>query len=154
MVIRLAKSNKSDCDLIFELSNDPIVRKASFNQETIQYSEHCKWYESNLANANALVFLVFADAKETDFIGQIRFKRDFENSSECIISLSITEPFRGKHMASQFLELGIKELLKKWSRINTVVAEVKENNVPSNRLFSSYGFSLTSETNTYKLKVA
>lgn len=154
MIIRQAKAIKSDCDLMFELSNDPIVRKASFNQEIIPYSEHCKWYENSLANTNALFFLVFADVKETDFIGQIRFKRNSEHSPECIISLSITEQFRGKHMASQFLELGIKELSQKWSHINTVVAEVKEENEPSNRLFSSYGFSLAPKANTYKLQIA
>lgn len=154
MIIRQAKPIKSDCDLIFELSNDPMVRKASFNQEIIQYSEHCKWYEDNLANTNVLFFLVFNDIDEAEFIGQIRFKRNSERSSECIISLSMTKQFRGKHMALEFLELGIKELSKKWSLINTVVAEVKEENVPSNRLFSSYGFSLSSEANTYKLKIA
>lgn len=154
MVIRLAKSIKSDCDLIFELSNDPIVRKFSFNQKAILYSDHCTWYKNNLANPNALVFLVFADTNETEFIGQIRFNRISENSSESTISLSITDPFRGKHIASQFLELGIKELSKNWSLINTVVAEVKEENVPSNKLFSSYGFILTPEANTYKLKMS
>jgi RimJ/RimL family protein N-acetyltransferase len=153
MIIRQAKPIKSDCDLMFELSNDPIVRKASFNQEKIQYSEHCKWYEDNLANVNVLFFLVFTDIDETEFIGQIRFKRNSEHASECIISLSITEQFRGKHMASEFLELGIKELSQKWGLINTVVAEVKEENVPSNSLFSSYGFSLSSEANTYKLEM-
>lgn len=154
MIIRQAKPIKTDCDLIFELSNDPMVRKASFNQEIIQYSEHCKWYENNLANLNILFFLIFSDAKETEFIGQIRFKRVSEHSPECTISLSITEPFRGKHIASKFLELGIKELSKKWNLINTVVAEVKKENEPSNRLFSSYGSCLSSEANTYKLKIA
>ena len=154
MIIRQAKAIKSDCDLIFELSNDPIVREASFNQEIIQYSEHCKWYKNSLANLNVLFFLIFTDMDEAEFIGQIRFKRDSERSHECIISLSMTKPFRGKHIASQFLELGIKELSKNWSLINTVVAEVKEENAPSNRLFSSYGFSLSSEANTYKLKIA
>ncbi|MBQ6566888.1 MAG: hypothetical protein IJL80_07515, partial [Treponema sp.] len=113
---------------MFNLSNDTVVRASSFNQGEIKYSDHCGWFERTIGDKDVLFFLVFADDTEKDFIGQIRFKRDSEDSTECVISLSITQRFRGKHIAGQFMELGIEEIRRNWPLINTVIAEVKDGN--------------------------
>ena len=151
MKIRLANNKRIDLSLIFSLSNDPLVRVNSFNQNKIEYKEHCKWFEKTVEDKNTLFFLVFADESEKEFIGQIRLKRECENSNECVISLSITEQFRGKHIAKEFLELGINELQKNWKNIDTIIAEVKDENIASNKLFEKEGFKLVSRVNTYKL---
>ena len=153
MLIRKAGNTQSDCKLAFSLSNDMVVRANSFNQGEIKYSNHCGWFERTVADKNVLFFLVFADDTENDFIGQIRFRRDSEDSTECVISLSIAELFRGKHIAGQFMELGIEEMRRNWTHIDTVKAEVKDGNIPSNKLFRSEGFELTSRVNMYKLKL-
>ncbi len=150
MNIRQARKSKQDCDLIFALSNDPLVRQASFNTKPIEYDTHCKWFDKTVVDINTLFFLIF-DNK--DFVGQIRFNRKSETSKECIISLSITRNFRGKHIAKAFLSLGIEEMQKKWSKINTVIAEVKGGNIPSNVLFEKGNFELISSINTYKLDI-
>lgn len=154
MTIRQAQDTKNDCDLIFSLSNDPLVRSNSFNTKPIEYADHCKWFEKAVADKNTLFFLVFAEKNEKDFVGQIRFNRVSESSTECVISLSITEQSRGKHIACEFLELGIGELKKKWHNIELVVAEVKDENAASNKLFITEGFKLVSKVNTYKLNIS
>ena len=153
MTIRHAKDTQQDCELVFSLSNDPIVRAVSFNQNRIESDSHCRWYEQTVKDKNTLFFLVFADESEADFVGQIRFKRESELSDECVISLSITEEFRGKHLAQQFLALGIQELQRNWTGIRFVTAEVKGENIASNALFSREGFDLVSKVNVYKLTV-
>ena len=150
MTIRQARDSKKDCDLVFSLSNDPLVRSNSFNTKPIEYADHCKWFENTVADKNTLFFLVFADESAKDFVGQIRFNRESEASIECVISLSITEQFRGKHIACEFLELGIGELKKNWHNIESVVAEVKDENIASNGLFLKEGFELISKVNTYR----
>lgn len=150
MIIRQIENSKQDCDLIFSLSNDPCVRQASFNTKPIEYESHCKWFAKTTTDINTLFFLVF---EEGDFVGQIRFNRESEQSTECVISLSITANFRGKHIAKAFLELGIEEMRKKWQEIKTVIAEVKSENTPSNALFQKKGFNLVSSVNTYKLSI-
>lgn len=112
MILRHVQNTTSDCNLIFSLSNDSLVRANSFNTKPIEYADHCKWFEKAVADKNTLFFLLFADESEKDFVGQIRFNRESETSTECVISLSITEQFRGKHIAGEFLELGIGELKK------------------------------------------
>ena len=154
MILRHVQNTISDCNLVFSLSNDPLVRANSFNQNKIEYTAHCKWFEKTVTNKNTLFFLVFTDKCEKDFVGQIRFNRESEASAECVISLSITESFRGKHIAPDFLELGIEELKKYWYSVDTVVAEVKDENVASNRLFVKEGFKLVSKVNTYKLNIS
>lgn len=148
MTIRQAQGTKNDCDLIFSLSNDPLVRSNSFNQNKIEYTDHCKWFEKAVADKNTLFFLLFADESEKDFVGQIRFNRESEKSTECVISLSITEQFRGKHIAGEFIELGIEELKKNWHNVESVVAEVKDENAASNKLFLRERFELI-----YRVKI-
>lgn len=154
MILRHVQNTTSDCNLIFSLSNDPLVRANSFNQNKIDYEEYCKWFEKSVTDKNTLFFLVFTNESEEDFVGQIRFNRESEASAECVISLSITESFRGKHIARDFIELGIEELKKYWYSVNTVVAEVKDENAASNKLFIKEGFKLVSKVNTYKLNIS
>ena len=148
MTIRQAKNTKQDCDLVFSLSNDPLVRSVSFNTKPIEYEQHCKWFAKTVSDNNTLFFLIF---DKEHFVGQIRFNRESEQSAECVISLSITKEYRGKHIAGDCLQLGIEELKKNWYNINSVVAEVKDENTASNALFLREGFELISKVNIYKL---
>ena len=149
MTIRRALNTKQDCDLVFFLSNDSLVRACSFNTKPIEYEQHCKWFSKTISAPNTLFFLIFDG---DGFVGQIRFNRDNEQSTECVISLSITKEYRGRHIAGKFLELGIDELKKNWYSIKSVVAEVKDENKASNALFLREGFELISKVNTYKLQ--
>ena len=123
MTIRKVNNSKEDCDLIYSLSNDPLVRANSFSTKQIEYSSHCEWLQKSLSDNNKLFFLIFDN---NDFVGQIRFVREIENSNECVISLSITEMFRGKHIDSNFLKLGLEEMHKVWDNMEYVIAEVKK----------------------------
>lgn len=151
MTIRYAQKTKQDCDLVFSLSSDPFVRKVSFSTKPIEYEQHCNWFSKAVLDTNMLFFLVFDG---NDFVGQIRFNRKSEQSTECVISLSITKDFRGKHIARAFLELGIEEMRKNWHTVDTIVAEVKGENASSNALFLKEGFKLVSSVNTYKYSVS
>lgn len=153
MFIRNVRNELTDCKLIYSLSNDPIVRKNSFNQKPIEYENHCNWFSKILDDKNTLFFIVFSDESENEFVGQIRFNRKFEDSTDCVISLSISEDFRGKHIATLFIELGIEELKKKWIGIKSIIAEVKDENIASNKLFLREGFQLISKVNTYCFKI-
>ena len=152
MTIRQAQDKKQDCDIVFSLSNDPLVRACSFNSAPIEYESHCKWFEKTIKDKNTLFFLIFDD---DNFVGQMRFNRKIENSINCIISLSITKEYRGKHIGSEFLQLGIEALVKKWYNIKSITAEVKEENLASNKLFLKNNFELIKQDtyNWYRLMV-
>lgn len=44
MQIRSVKNGENDCSLIYNLSNDPLVRSNSFNSEPIFYENHVRWF--------------------------------------------------------------------------------------------------------------
>lgn len=137
MNIRRAQNNQKDCNLVYNLSNDPEVRANSFNTALIEYSNHVAWYNRTLTDENVLFFLLFED---NDFIGQIRFSRETKESDSCIISLSITKQFRGKGMGSVFLQKGMGEMNKTWPDIKKIIAEIKKENKSSISLFERNGF--------------
>lgn len=150
MIIRKASDSEIDCKLVFSLSNDPVVRSVSFNQNKIVYEKHVEWYKRTIKDSNTLFLLVFENEAESAFIGQLRFKRDSETSESCVISLSITEEYRGKGIGNQFLQIGIDKLHNDWKLVKSIIAEVKADNTPSNMLFRKQGFELDSSVNTYK----
>ena len=59
MIIRKVKDITVDCSLIYNLSNDPLVRINSFNSEPIIYENHVKWFNKVINDSNILFFLVF-----------------------------------------------------------------------------------------------
>lgn len=139
MNIRKAKDNDEDCLLVYNLSNDPIVRQNSFNTETIPYENHTIWYKKTIASDRVVFFLVF---EHNEFVGQMRFAALENDDDGYIISLSISPNFRGKHIGLQFLKLGLSELKKDKSDIRYILAEVRVDNVASNKLFISAGFKI------------
>ena len=104
------------------------------------------WYNRILTDENVLFFLLFED---NDFIGQIRFRRETKESDSCIISLSITEQFRGKGIGSAFLQKGMGEMNKTWPDIKKIIAEIKKENKSSISLFERNGFRKTEENENF-----
>ena len=142
MIVRKAQKNINDCKIVFNLSNDPIVRMESFNSNQITYENHQKWYYDAVSSKEIIFLLAF---ENDSFIGQIRFKKDNENTNKAIISISIVSEFRGKHKGSEMIKLAVDELKREWTTCNEVIAEVKFDNVASNILFERNNFRLSSE---------
>lgn len=140
MTIRLAQSEtkNNDIQLIYDLSNDPDVRKNSFSHEIITWEEHRIWYSKTIHDPDILFFLIF-DNK--DFVGQIRFDRR-KNIDSPIINISITKKYRGKGIASNCLKLALNELKLRWPRTTKISAHVLYENKVSNIFFANNGFQL------------
>ncbi|MCR5175628.1 MAG: GNAT family N-acetyltransferase, partial [Anaerovibrio sp.] len=67
LYLRVADEN--DKLLLFEWSNDPEVRKNSFNTDSISLPEHEQWLKNALADENTLIYILM----ERDIpVGQIR----------------------------------------------------------------------------------
>lgn len=57
MQIRSVKNKENDCSLIYNLSNDPLVRSNPFNSEPIIYENNVKWFNKVINDSNILFFL-------------------------------------------------------------------------------------------------
>ena len=126
--IRLA--DISDCERIFNLSNDPVVRNNSINKEKILWENHVKWFENRIKNINEPFYIV--ETPDGDLIAQVRFNKE---NNENIISVSITKDFRGKGLGAEV----ISESSQK-TKLSPIFAYVKENNIASKRAFIKAGY--------------
>jgi len=140
MTIRLAQpeTKNNDIQLIYDLSNDPDVRKNSFSHNIISWEEHKNWYAASVHDPNILFFLIFDGA---NLVGQIRFDRR-KNIDSPIINISIAKKYRGKGIASNCLKLALNELKLRWPRTTKISAHVLYENKASNIFFANNGFKL------------
>ncbi len=128
--IRLLEKN--DIDFIFNLNNEPLVRANSFNTELTTYKDHKEWFKSQLINNKSLFYIILFNSVP---IGQVRFTIKYDYS---VISVSISDEFRGKGYAFKSLELVIIEYFNKINK--PIYAYIKKSNFTSVRLFEKLGF--------------
>jgi len=136
----LRKATLNDSKIVFELSNDPIVRSQSINKNFIRFDEHLKWFGNKIKNKDYLFLLAFD--KRDNFIGQIRFQIEDRSA---IISISITEKFRGKGLSKRMIIEGCKKVFTEFSSIKEIFAYILTENVASINGFRSAGFELVKE---------
>jgi len=136
LIIR--KADRGDIKKIFALSNDPIVRKASFNSNPISWEEHCAWFERQSGSGNSYFYIV--EDNEKNFIAQVRFSTE---DSENRISISISPDFRGKGLAEEIIR---KTSLK--TGLRSIAAYIKPDNIPSIKSFTGAGYKITEKNSS------
>ncbi|WP_375585594.1 GNAT family N-acetyltransferase [Cyclobacterium xiamenense] len=139
LVIR--KAREEDCNYYFELVNDPLVRQNSIQNSQIPWEVHKKWFAQKLTATSSLLLVAEIDNM---FLGQVRF--DFDTSTEgWFIDYSIVKSYRGKGYGRALLRDAIEYLCKQVERDCFINAVVKNENLPSKRVFESLGFQINRE---------
>ncbi len=141
--LTVRKVSPADIDKIYLLSNDPYVRKNSFNERLIDYNSHKEWFFNTLRSKNCL-FLV-AELKGC-FAGQLRYEIQHDIAT---ISISINKELRGLGIGEVFVEKSLSFLKGENPVVKSINAYVKEGNLASIRLFEKLGFCFIRKS-TYK----
>lgn len=134
--IRLA--NKNDVKNVFELSNEQTVRQNSIHSEQIVWEDHVAWFLKRIEDKTNPFYII--EDKNKNLIGQVRF----DTEQEPIISISIAENFRGKHLAPAI----IKACSAKCG-LKTVFAYIKKSNISSVKAFEKAGYQYQQEEDGY-----
>lgn len=124
----------SDRKQIFEWSNSPAARSASFNQRPINWASHCQWFKAKLKNPRCSFLKVLLLGRP---IGQVRFDR-FGRIAR--ISITLDERYRGKGLGGPAVQLATQHIFKVAPDIRAVNAFVKKDNVASQKTFLKAGF--------------
>ena len=133
LLLEIREANESDAKLIFNWSNDPLVRAQSFQPNIIEFENHKNWFNKKLQSDNSLLLISEVDEKN---IGLVRF--EVEND-KCIIGILVDEKFRGKGYASLML---INSSSYYFNRFSTpIYAHIKESNTSSIRCFEKAGYT-------------
>jgi len=128
---------------IFYLSNDPIVRKNSFNQENILLSKHKTWFKNKIKSKDS-IFYVLKSLNE-DFMGYIRFDRDnLDSNLAYIVTIHLKEEFRGKGIGTKILSDASSMLSNKYKKV-LIYAYIKKKNIASIKSFLKAGYKIVCE---------
>jgi len=140
--LSLRPASIGDEALILRWSNDPQVRSLSLSTNLISLSDHHEWFISSLKNPNRLFFILID--RTGCPLGQLRFDRvEVSHSSsndQVLISFSLDRCARGLGLASDFVIQGLEALQSNWGTSFEVIAEVLEENLPSQATFARVGF--------------
>lgn len=141
--LEIFKATVEHCDLLFQWANEEETRKNAFSTEKIVYENHVNWLNKKLKSPNTeiLIFKHF-----DDYVGQLRL--DFEGDF-ATISYSIDKNQRKKGFGKAIVFETIKYLKENQKKIK-LVALVKYDNIPSQKIFESLGFEKFDDINNLK----
>ena len=148
----LRKANNKDCQLFWYWVNDPLVRENAFNQQQIALEDHQIWFKRQLNNPDVIMLIA---ESEYGPVAQVRFDRE---DSKFTISYSIANQFRGFGLGKTIISKAIDYL--KNPQPFTLIAEVKEGNISSQKIFEKIGFNkvkslkYNQQVYTYHLQVS
>lgn len=140
--IKIIPVNKTDEDggLIMEWRNDKVTRINSFNQDLKEWKSFKKVFYNNYFNHYIPPLFFVKNNKKIGFIGCI--EGDIENEYKISINLSPEE--RGKGYGKKILSLFINYVNKEYPDVTSFIAEIKESNIPSIKLFEGSNFKYQS----------
>jgi RimJ/RimL family protein N-acetyltransferase len=135
--IKIRRAQPEDVDLVFNWSNDDLVREQSFSSVPILYENHCIWFTNKLRQDDTDIFILEVNAIPASIV---RFEIRDEQAT---IGVAIDKSFRGKGLGDLFIRMGADEFFK--TRDVLVLASIKNSNIASIKSFERAGFELFRE---------
>ena len=135
MILRPATAD--DAMDVWRWRNDPLTRAMSRTQDEIDPASHVAWFERALHDEDRTLLIGEADGEK---VGMVRIDR----AEETEVSINVNPAHRsrgyGYALLSQALALASGD----------VVAEIREDNLASQRLFERVGFELQTSRDGFR----
>ncbi len=133
-LLSVRRAARTDCQVIFEISNQAEVRQASCSAEPILFADHVTWFMEQLQHPDVL-FLV-ADVRQKA-VGQIRFSIEGRFAT---VSISVSSVLRGAGVARLLMREGLTRLRQGFPAVVEVQAFIKTDNRTSINYFEGKGY--------------
>lgn len=141
--IRFRNAAFEDCGIVFDLSNDLLVRENSVNTEMIDWESHVKWFGEKITDRNCYFRLAFDG--EGRFVGQCRVEAV---NQEGVISISIAHDFRGKGFSSNIISRVSRDFFRTYRGVKRIKAVIKPSNQRSTKAFEKAGYRYSQGADT------
>ena len=135
IVMRRARS--SDVGVMFFWVNDKTARDQSFNTEFITFEQHMTWFTEKMNTRDCLMFI--GEVYQGLPLGQVRFDYN-DGTRDVTVSIFVDPCFRGLGVAKKLLSLAMEQFQQTSEFGSRLIAEIKTNNIASQKLFCSLGF--------------
>lgn len=132
--IRLIPVKEDDCRDIWIWRNHPAARRNFFNNRKISWQEHKKWFHSLIKDSRPYIFIA---RKGSQKIGVIRFE---DKRGKMTVSVNLNPKFIFRGFGAKIIRMGSRMILKKERTAKQIIAKIKKNNLPSQRVFSKAGY--------------
>lgn len=131
MLMSIRRATKNDLRFFYELRNEKVARSLFSSNKIIMFDEHTRWLYSSLESSQARIFVVLFNDERAATV------RETVYSDRRVISLVISEEFRGLGLCKEILGMYLAALDKDYRPID---AFILERNKKSIRCFRSAGF--------------
>jgi UDP-2,4-diacetamido-2,4,6-trideoxy-beta-L-altropyranose hydrolase len=126
---------ENDAQFLFNLANHETVRAVGRYPQEIQWDEHLAWLQRHCKSSQSRLMII--ETVDRGPAGQIRFHEKEPGVWET--GVSIHPDFRKARLAHMSLSIAMR-LLEKECRVGRWLAEIKTDNLASQRLFAKLGF--------------
>lgn len=126
-------ANRQHQKLLFEWTNDPVTRNASFNSNLIAWDEHVKWFSGKLSKPDCRIYIFNYNNVPC---GMVRLE---QVNNEVVIGVSVDQHFRGQGLAHQMISLATRKYAEEFN-VKLVTAYIKHDNISSQRAFERANF--------------
>lgn len=133
--IRIAK-NEDFLDLFLWRNNAHTI-SMSINKNKVLWEDHVVWLNKLLKENKSYLFLGILKNKK---IGMVRF--DFYQKKKYLVNINLNPDFRRKRLSSLLLKKSIEHLLSIRTTVSHLYAQVKSNNISSQKCFENNKFVL------------
>ncbi len=130
--VSLKAVSEEDIRLIYELRNDPAVRKTMFQGGPIAWGEHAEFWRKRLADRDALSFMVVLGGRKIGFARLDKRDDGFE------VGIIVSPEMQGQGIGTRALGAVISLARQKGMRL--LIARVKPGNAASAAIFIKNGF--------------
>ena len=135
--LTLTRATEEDCRFLYDLRNEEDVRKNSFQTETFSYESHVAWYKEKLGDKQTQIYVLKQDGEN---IGQARVDLHGVDGE---ISYALCQKARGYGYAKWMLRC-MEDRLREQAFCRKMTAEVKRENIASQKIFEGLSYSSVS----------
>jgi len=133
-MLSLKSATFNELKFLLELRNDFLVRKNSFNHDSVKFESHRRWLRRILSNSNHRLYIVVDKQKQP--IGQVRFDLRGHTAE---INVALIQEARGRGFGKEAIRESSALFLSQNPHYK-ILARVKEDNSISLKAFLNVGY--------------
>lgn len=139
MNLILRPVREDDSRDVWRWRNHPEALKNFFNNEPVPWRKHKRWFYSKTKDKNTKIYITNLN---DDKVGVIRF----EIEKSCIkVNIVLNPDFFGRGLGSKIIRYGTEKVLKETGTTKALIAEIKKDNIASQKAFMKAGYRFTKE---------
>lgn len=142
MEIQIRRANISDLEFLFNLRNEEIVRRVSFNSDLIDLETHRKWFENRLIRDDNVIYIVEENSQP---VAQVRF--DLLDNGDGDVSAAIIKEFRGRGYGTEIFKRSALLFFSEFPKSKKIYGFPKIDNFASIRSLGNAGYKIIGEAN-------